>query len=162
MQPFTNPNYFQQTTPIPQMNYGYNVYPRMPQMTVPEIQQPIGNISGKIVQTVEQITADDVPMNGSVAFFPKQDMSEIYAKSWGADGMIRTIVFKPTESASPNNLSPKEEKMKFDLSDEATDLFLNKFDELSDKIEQLESRFDKNLGSQRKSSRTQNKDGESE
>ena len=52
--------------------------------------------------------------------------------------------------------------MKFDLTDEATDLFMNKFDELSEKIEQLESRFDKSLGSQRKTSRTQSKEGDSE
>lgn len=159
MQPFTNPNYYQQTTPIqPANNVGYNPYQRFPQMQMPDIQQPIGGISGKIVQTFDQITANDVPMNGSVALFPKQDMSEIYAKTWGVDGIIRTIVFKPVENTEPNNLSSKEEKLKFDLSDEATDLFLNKFDELSDKIETLGNR----LGSQRKTSRTQNKESESE
>ena len=161
MQPFVNPNYFQQTTQMPQMNYGYNPYQRIPQIPAQDISLP-GAISGRMVQSVDQITADDVPMNGSVAFFPKQDMSEIYAKSWGADGIIRTIVFKPYENDDANNLSHKEEKLKVDLSDEATDLFMNKFDELSEKIEQLESRFDKSLGSQKKSSRTQSKDGDSE
>ena len=57
-------------------------------------QQQAG-LNGKVVQAVEQITANDVPMDGSVAIFPKQDMSEIYAKSWNADGTIRTIVYKP-------------------------------------------------------------------
>lgn len=57
-------------------------------------QQQAG-LNGKVVQAVEQITANDVPMDGSVAVFPKQDMSEIYAKSWNADGTIRTIVYKP-------------------------------------------------------------------
>lgn len=57
-------------------------------------QQQTG-LNGKVVQAVEQITANDVPMDGSVAVFPKQDMSEIYTKSWNADGTIRTIVYKP-------------------------------------------------------------------
>ena len=90
-----------------------------------------------MVQSVEQITADDVPMNGSVAFFPKQDMSEIYAKSWGADGIIRTIVFKPYENDDANKLSHKEEKLKFDLSDEVTGVFMKRFDELEKRIEDL-------------------------
>ena len=42
------------------------------------------------------------------------------------------------------------ENAKFTLSDESTQLFLNKFEELSEKIGQLEDRFDKSLGTQRK------------
>ena len=112
---------------------------------------PIG-INGKIVPSVENITANDVPMDGSVAFFPKQDMSEIYAKSWNADGTIRTIVFKPVLNDMTNNLSHEPEKMKFDLSDECTGAFMQKFDELFGKIEQIENRLDKIPSSQRKTS----------
>ena len=141
MQPFVNPNYFQQTTQMPQMNYGYNPYQRIPQIPAQDISLP-GEISGHMVQSVEQITADDVPMNGSVAFFPKQDMSEIYAKSWGADGIIRTIVFKPYENDNANNLSHKEEKLKFDLSENVTEVFEKHFDTLFSKIEELEKKID--------------------
>ena len=48
------------------MNYGYNPYQRIPQIPAQDISLP-GAISGRMVQSVEQITADDVPMNGSVA-----------------------------------------------------------------------------------------------
>ena len=41
-------------------------------------------IFGKVVQSQDSIVANDVPMNGSVAFFPKSDLSEIYAKQWSA------------------------------------------------------------------------------
>ena len=57
---------------------------------------------------------------------------------------------------------PDAENAKFTLSDESTQLFLNKFDELSDKIGQLEDRFDKSLGTQRKTSRNQSKGGDEE
>ena len=60
------------------------------------------------------------------------------------------------------NSTANTEKLKFTLSDESTDLFLNKFNELSEKIGQLEDRFDKSLAAQRKNSRTQSKGGEEE
>lgn len=130
----------------------------------PQQQMPQG-INGKVVQVMENITANDVPMDGSVAFFPKQDMSEIYAKSWNADGTIKTIVYKPYTTPKDNqtvNSMANTENTKFTLSDESTQLFLNKFEELSEKIGQLEDRFDKSLGTQRKTSRTQSKGGDEE
>ena len=124
-------------------------------------QQPIG-LNGRIVQVVENINANEVPMDGSMAFFPKQDLSEIYVKGWNADGTIKTIVYKPYTAPKDNqtNSMSNAENAKFTLSDESTQLFLNKFEELSEKIGQLEDRFDKSLGTQRKTSRTQNKESE--
>lgn len=154
------------------MNYtGYNPY-QYNQMRFPEqqpIQQPVQQmqqpnlpvqtgVNGRIVTAVEQITANDVPMDGSMAFFPKQDLSEIYVKGWSADGTIKTIVYKPYTEPNNNqavNSMANAENAKFTLSDESTELFMNKFDELSEKIGQLENRFDKSLGTQRKTSRTQ-------
>lgn len=127
--------------------------------------QQIAGINGRIVQAVENINANEVPMDGSMAFFPKQDMSEIYVKGWNADGTINTIVYKPYTAPKDNqtaNSMANAENAKFTLSDESTQLFLNKFEELSEKIGQLEDRFDKSLGTQRKTSRTQSKGGEEE
>lgn len=139
------------------------------QIQQPQIQQPmpqqIVGINGRIVQAVENINANEVPMDGSMAFFPKQDMSEIYVKGWNADGTINTIVYKPYTAPKDNqtvNSMANTENAKFTLSDESTELFLNKFKELSEKIGQLEDRFDKSLGTQRKTSRTQSKGGDEE
>ncbi len=101
-------------------------------------QQQAG-LNGKVVQAVEQITANDVPMDGSVAVFPKQDMSEIYAKSWNADGTIRTIVYKPHTASQPDvaNSSADMSKMKMGLSDEATEAFMARFDSLEKKFDEL-------------------------
>ena len=128
-------------------NYAQTLQQVQPQMPV----QNLG-INGKVVPAVENITANDVPMDGSVAFFPKQDMTEIYAKSWNADGTIRTIVFKPVSRDTISNLSHDTEKLKFDLSDECTGAFMQKFDELFGKIEQIENRLDKIPSVQRKTS----------
>lgn len=173
--PIMNNPYVQSTNPyMDRMNFLQNYQQSLQQpvagmqmslanqQTMP--QQPAG-INGRIVQTVENINANEVPMDGSMAFFPKQDLSEIYVKGWNANGTINTIVYRPYTEPKDNqtvNSMIDVENAKFTLSDESTQLFLNKFDELFGKIEQLEDRFDKSLGSQRKSSRSQSKESEVE
>lgn len=58
-------------------------------------QIPQQGIIGKVVEDFSEITANDVPMNGTSAVFPKNDMSEIQIRTWGADGKIQTISYKP-------------------------------------------------------------------
>ena len=99
-------------------------------------------IFGKVVQSQDSIVANDVPMNGSVAFFPKSDLSEIYAKQWSADGTISTMVFKPIQNDNTNKLSQETEKLKFDLSENVTEVFEKHFDTLFSKMEELEKKID--------------------
>lgn len=113
---------------------------RFQQQQQPEqIQQ---GIFGKVVQSQDSIVANDVPMNGSVAFFPKSDLSEIYAKQWSADGTISTMVFKPIQNDNPNKLSQDTEKLKIGLSDESKEIFNKHFDTLFSKMEELEKKID--------------------
>ena len=107
-----------------------------------QFEQMQQGIFGKVVQSQDSIVANDVPMNGSVAFFPKSDLSEIYAKQWSADGTISTMVFKPIQKDNTNKLSQDTEKLKIWLSDEATDVFEKHFDTLFSKIEELEKKID--------------------
>ncbi|MCU6748004.1 hypothetical protein OCV51_10130 [Faecalicatena acetigenes] len=109
------------------------------QMSLPN--QQIG-LNGKMVDTVEQITANDVPMDGSVAIFPKKDMSEIYLKSWTPNGTIATVVYRPVIE-EPNDSPSVQENLKVGLSDEVTEVFMKKFDELANKIEELEKSITK-------------------
>lgn len=130
-----------------------------PQEQYPAVQnqQTIG-LNGRIVQVVENINANEVPMDGSMAFFPKQDLSEIYVKGWNADGTIKTIVYKPqidNKSVQAVNTSLDTEKLKIDLSEQATAGIMQRFDDLSAKIEQLENKVA--LGTQRKTSQSQSK-----
>ena len=126
-------------------------------------QQAIG-LNGRIVQVVENINANEVPMDGSMAFFPKQDLSEIYVKGWNADGTIKTIVYKPqidNKSVQAVNSSFDTEKLKIDLSDESTAVFMQKFDEIFNKFDELENKMCKSSTSQRKTS-TLKKEGDGE
>ena len=120
MQPYVNPNYFNQSSygnfnqPMPMQN------PYMDRMTQLQnyqqsLQQPQipqnqpQSIIGRVVNEFDEITANDVPMNGSAAFFPKADGSELQVRSWAYNGTIQTITYKPileqnqTDGANPQN-----------------------------------------------------------
>lgn len=105
-QQIMNPNYFnpQYRTPM----YGQFMPQQeqfQPQQFMQQPQQNAVQMYGRIVPTQECIAPNEVPMDGNTAFFPKQDLSEIYAKSWGADGKIYTRLYKPFLDADPNNCS---------------------------------------------------------
>jgi hypothetical protein len=150
--------YQQQEQFIPAQLPVTNQQSQMQQMMPQQI-----NFVGKIVDGEDTVKATDIPMDGNMYYFPKADGTEIYGKQWIVnEGRTRILTFKPAETSDVNNSTMMIEKSKFDLSDESTQLFLNKFDELSEKIGQLENRFDKSLGTQRKTSKTQSKGGDEE
>lgn len=160
MQPYVNPYYLQQNqqsypqyyNPLAQVqNRPIDYQQNMPNNY--QQNQIVQGINGKMIAEINQITANDVPMDGSVAFFPKQDLSEVYAKSWNADGTIRTVTYKPVLDNEPKTAAGPE-KLKCDLSEESAQNIMNKFDEISDRLGQLE----KSLQSQRKTSQSQRKD----
>ena len=101
------------------------------------MQQAVQRINGRVVQSADMITANDVPMDGSVAFFPTQDLSDIYAKSWDANGKIVTRLFKPVSDSYHSNPTQDTEKLKIGLSDEVTQVFMKRFDELEKRIDDL-------------------------
>lgn len=147
------PNYSQMINPYQQMTYPQinspymertnymqqyqqNLQPVQQQNVPVQSQQPIG-ITGRTVQSVEQITANEVPMDGSLAFFPRQDMAEIYAKQWNADGTIKTIIYRPVMDNAVNSQG-NNQNQQITIPDDVTQAFMNRFDELFEKIEQLE------------------------
>ena len=74
-----------------------------------------------------------------MAFFPKQDLSEIYVKGWNADGTIRTTVFKPVSNNNGINTSNIGSESKISLSEEVTDGIMKRFDKIETKLCSLES-----------------------
>ena len=145
MQPYQN--YFQ-----PQMNNGQmmpNPYmDRMAQLQQYQqnLQQPVVptqmsganqqmNVIGKIVDSIDVVKATDVPMDGNMYYFPKADGTEIFGKQWLSSGQTRILAFKPVFDDDTNNVSNAEEKIKIGLSDEATEVFMKRFDELEKRLD---------------------------
>lgn len=167
--PYQNMIYSQpQMAYTPQM---YNPWTSRPQSQIQsmQVEQPqmqpqpqVKPLTGKVVQTLEAITANDVPMDGTAAFFPKQDLSEIYVKGWNAEGQIETIVYKPVRDTKPTqavNNTFDAEKFKIDLSESVTEGITARLDNLYSKIEEIESKL---TSSQRKNSQSQSKGGDEE
>lgn len=96
----------------------------------PYIQQPsrFQSIPGRLVNNLDEITPQEVPMDGSVSLFPQNDYSCIYAKTWTKEGTIATMKFVPEQPQNAESQkSPLE--MRLDSIDqrlEALDKKLNR------------------------------------
>ena len=92
---------------------------------------------GKMVDSIDVVKATDIPMDGNTYYFPKADGTEVYCKQWLQNGTTRILTFKPVLEDSPNNVSSDTEKFKISLSDEVTDVFMKRFDELEKRLDSL-------------------------
>lgn len=120
------------------------------QQPMPQITQVSGtnqqmNIIGKIVDSIDAVKATDVPMDGNMYYFPKADGTEIFSKQWLANGQTRILAFKPVLDEEPNNVPNAGKKLKIGLSDESTEIFMKRFDELENKISNFEQSLTKSL-----------------
>ena len=148
------PNYSQMNNPYAQMNNMY-AQPNNPyadrmnflQNYQQSLQQPLAptqmsganqmSALGKMVDSIDVVKATDIPMDGNSYYFPKADGTEVYCKQWLQNGTTRILTFKPVFEDNPNNLSSDTEKLKISISDEVTEVFMKRFDELEKRIDDL-------------------------
>ena len=141
--PQMNSNY-QMPVPNPYMDrmaqlqqYQQNLQPAQIPGTYP--QQPQG-IIGRSVNDFSEITANDVPMDGRSAVFPKNDMSEIQVRTWGNDGKIITTSYKPIlehQNQMADISILESEKLKIRLSDDVTAAFMKRFDDIEKRLDEF-------------------------
>lgn len=140
---------------MPQMNNNYQTPTQNPYMErMAQLQQyqqslqqplvptqtPVSNqmsALGKIVDSIDVVKATDIPMDGNAYYFPKADGTEVYCKQWLQNGTTRILTFKPVFEDNPMNLSSDTEKLKILLSDEVTEVFMKRFDELEKRFDDL-------------------------
>ena len=110
------------------------------QQPIVPAQTPVSNqmsALGKMVDSIDVVKATDIPMDGNAYYFPKADGTEVYCKQWLQNGTTRILTFKPVFEDNPNNLSSDTEKLKISISDDVTDVFMKRFDELEKRIDDL-------------------------
>lgn len=98
------------------------------------------NVMGKIVDSIDVVKATDVPMDGNMYYFPKADGTEIFGKQWLANGQTRILTFKPSLDTEHNNVSNDKGKLKFGLSDETTEVFMKRFDDIEKRLDEFISK----------------------
>lgn len=108
------------------------------QQSLQQPQQQAVYLNGRMVDSVDNIVASDVPMDGTFAIFPKRDMSEVFLKYWTGEGKIATIVFRPVTETHPSVLSYDQQKTQFDE-------FIASIGGISDKVDNLSNRLDEVL-----------------
>ena len=57
------------------------------------------NLLGKSVDSIDVVKAMDIPLDGSVSYFPLTDGSAIVTKKLQADGTSKTVIYKPVEES---------------------------------------------------------------
>ena len=115
-------------------------YQQSLQQPIVPTQTPVSNqmsALGKMVDSIDVVKATDIPMDGNAYYFPKADGTEVYCKQWLQNGTTRILTFKPVFDDNPNNLSSDTEKLKISLSDDVTEIFMKRFDELEKRINDL-------------------------
>ena len=107
---YTNP-YFNNYQP---MQYGNQFY--QPQQMQQQLQQRIQpeqfininkpvSLQGKVVDNVDVVKATDIPLDGSVSYFPLTDGTAIITKQLQQDGTSKIIVYKPSEDKNVDNVT---------------------------------------------------------
>lgn len=125
-------------------NYGFNPY-YQPQrfQTVPQqpIEQPLQTnmiqnrnmLNGKSVDSLDVVKAMDIPLDGSVSYFPLTDGSAIVTKQLQNDGTSKTTVYKPVEEKKTPTYITQE-----DISD-----LQEEFNILKQELKDLKDRMNK-------------------
>ena len=125
-QPNVTPQYQPQATEY--MNQMQNAY-----------QKPLG-LQGKTVDNIEVVKATDIPLDGSISYFPLVDGSSIVTKQLMQDGTSRMIVYKPVKATPKDNTTENKEIY---VTEEQLEEKLKTFnnEELKQEIEKLKKQI---------------------
>lgn len=112
-------------------------------------------LSGRIVNDQNEILASDVAMDRPYSIFPKNDLSQIYIKSWNPNGIIQTIAYAPIQ---PENTEQGTNIPQTDFNALNEDVRALR-QEISERFDRLESSM---TNSKTKSTSSRTKKGETE
>lgn len=131
--------------------YGRNPYIQQPSVTPqyqPQAIDYMGQIQntyqkplalqGKTVDNIEVVKATDIPLDGSISYFPLVDGSAIVTKQLQADGTSRMVVYKPVE-IEPKITENKEIYVTEKQLEEKLSTFNN--EEIKQEIEKLKKQI---------------------
>ena len=79
---------------------------------IPQPQQPSLQIPCRVISNPNDITPNEIPMDGRVSLFLANDNSLIVAKQWNQNGLIDTVRYipeRPPESAQAESVPFNEE-----------------------------------------------------
>ena len=131
--PYLNRFYGQQQANIPQTME----LPQQPQ-SMPQIGLNRAFLSGKQVDSIDTVKSMDIPLDGSISYFPLTDGSAIVSKQLQTDGTSKVIIYRPSQEE-------KKEAIKFatleDLEEAINDIDLSDIQDLKDEIKDIKKQL---------------------
>ena len=132
-------------------NYGYNPYYPQQRFNNTEQQQPMittyqqpiqltkpTTLLGKAVESIDVVKATDIPLDGSISYFPLTDGSAIVSKQLQNDGTSKIVVYKPSQE-------DKKETIQFatldDIQEAINDIDLSDIQDLKDDIKEIKKQL---------------------
>lgn len=131
-------------------NYGFNPYYQPQrfqnaeqQSMMTQFQQPMqltkpSYLLGKSVDNIDVVKATDIPLDGSISYFPLTDGSAIVSKQLQMDGTSKMVVYKPTQEE-------KKEAIQFatldDIQEAIDNLDLGDIQDLKDDIKEIKKQL---------------------
>jgi hypothetical protein len=131
-------------------NYGFNPYYQPQRFTNTE-QQPMittyqapiqmtkpTTLLGKAVESIDVVKATDIPLDGSISYFPLTDGSAIVSKQLQNDGTSKIVVYKPAKE-------DKKEAIQFatldDLQEAIGEIDLSDIQDLKEEIKDIKKQL---------------------
>jgi len=116
--------------------YSNNVNEQSRQMPIQPMPMQNTNIGllGKLVDSVDVVKAIDIPLDGSISYFPLTNGTAIITKQLQNDGTSKTIIYKPIEE----NMNEAPSYVTFDdLKKELSKIDLTEIEDLKDELKEL-------------------------
>ena len=134
-------------------NYGYNPYypqqryqgvdtnNQQPMMTT--FQQPMqltkpSSLLGKSVDNIDVVKATDIPLDGSISYFPLTDGSAIVSKQLQMDGTSKMVVYKPVKE---DNDDSKKFVTFEEMQNELAKIDILDLEDLKDEIKEIKKQL---------------------
>ena len=93
-------------------------------------------LQGKSVDSIEVVKATDIPLDGSMSYFPLSDGSAIVTKQLQPDGTSKLVVYKPVEDKATQVESNKY-ITELDLQSYMSDYSVKEIKDVKDEIKSI-------------------------
>lgn len=132
--------------------YGYNPYQvigqPMPQQQQIVQQQPIQpmqpiGLQGKSVDSIDVVKAMDIPLDGSISYFPLVDGTAIITKQLQMDGTSKTVIYEPikAESEQPKYLTSEELNSSIKIITEDNNNLKQGMEDIKGQMQEVSNKF---------------------
>lgn len=132
-------------------NYGFNPYYQQRFQNMEQSQQPMmttyqqpmqltkpTNLLGKSVDNIDVVKAMDIPLDGSISYFPLTDGSAIVSKQLQNDGTSKMVVYKPTQEEKKDVITYATLD---DIQEAINELDLSDIQDLKDDIKEIKKQL---------------------